>query len=57
MLGREEACITIRDVVAAGDGESVHGAIVILEGNLHGALPDIVDAGAAIALDDFVGLH
>ena len=48
--------ITIWDVVTAGNEEGVHSSIVIFKGNLHGSLPDIVNSGASIALDDFVGL-
>ena len=36
--------------------EGVHSSIVVFEGNLHGSLPDIVNSGAPVALDDFVGL-
>ena len=55
MLGREEPCITIRSIVAVGNEEGFHSSIIVLNGDAHCSLPNIVHSCATIAFDYLVG--
>ena len=57
MLWRQQASITIRDIVAVGNDEGFGPAVVIVNGYLHGALPNIADFGTTTPLNDFVCLE
>ena len=54
MLGRQKPGVTIRMVITVRNQESFFFAIVILNGDSHGALPYMVDTCSTIAFNHFV---